>query len=100
MRLTERQLERLAAALAKHDATAKHTAKHERQKARDHETRHETAHEQATHAVRATVQQSSGSGQHHVEPAHEAGHSGSGRLGQHERHASPHHDGHDGEGCD
>ena len=98
VRLTEGQLERLAAALAKHDATAKHTTKHQRTKARDHQARHETADEQAMHTARANVQQSSGSSQHHAEPAHEAGHnssgSGSGSM------SGTHHSGHDGEGCD
>jgi hypothetical protein len=125
VQLTERQLERLAAALAKHQANAGRTQDRDRTRDRDRtqdrdrtkdrdrtqdrdrRQQHQATHERATQAARTAVrQQTSGSGQHHAEPAHEAGRDGA-AIGSGDASGSgggstggAHHGDHDGQGCD
>ena len=82
LHLTDRQLDRLAVALAKdHIAKAKHTAKHTAQHDRTatHASGHTAQHQETTRHTQSPVSSASGSlGTHHAEPAYTGTHHGSG----------------------
>ena len=102
VRLTDRQMDKLAAALVKaHAAEERREARHDREQKTVHKsgTKHQSARhrETETQQVRTTTRhQSPTSGTHHAEPAQSGTHHGStggtGGSGT----SGGHHDGHDG----